>query len=41
MVVGWPIEIDGRKQHAGSAVFSADGRLLAAARALMIEPRQA
>ena len=41
VVVGWPIEIDGRKQHAGSAVFSADGRLLAAARALMIEPRQA
>jgi hypothetical protein len=40
VVIGWPIEIDGRKQHAGSALFSADGELLASARALMIEPRQ-
>jgi hypothetical protein len=40
VVIGWPIEIDGRKQHAGSALFSAGGELLAAARALMIEPRQ-
>jgi hypothetical protein len=40
VVIGWPIEIDGRKHHAGSAVFSAGGELLAAARALMIEPRQ-
>lgn len=39
VVIGWPIEIDGRKHHAGSAVFSAGGELLAAARALMIEPR--
>jgi hypothetical protein len=40
VVIGWPIEIDGRKHHAGSALFSADGKLLASARALMIEPRQ-
>ena len=39
VVIGWPIEIDGRKQHAGGAVFSADGALLAAARALLIAPR--
>ena len=41
VVVGWPIEADGRKHHAGSAIFSADGELLARARALMIEPREA
>jgi hypothetical protein len=40
VVIAWPIDVDGRKRHAGSAVFSADGELLAAARALMIEPRQ-
>ena len=39
VVIGWPIEIDGRKYHAGGAVFSADGALLAAARALLIAPR--
>jgi len=39
VVIGWPIEVEGRKHHAGSAVFSAEGQLLAAARALMIEPR--
>jgi len=41
VVIGWPIEIDGRKQHAGSAILSAAGEVLAAARALMIEPRSA
>jgi hypothetical protein len=41
VVIGWPIEIDGRKHHAGSALFTAEGELLAAARALMIEPRAA
>jgi hypothetical protein len=40
VVIGWPIEIDGRKHHAGSALFSAGGELLASARVLMIEPRQ-
>jgi hypothetical protein len=39
VVVAWPIEFDGRKHHAGSAVFDADGELLAVARALLIEPR--
>lgn len=39
VVIGWPIAIDGRKYHSGSAVFSSDGTLLAAARALLIGPR--
>lgn len=39
VVVAWPIEADGRKLHAGSALFSAEGELLAAARALMIVAR--
>jgi hypothetical protein len=39
VVIGWPIAIDGRKYHAGSAIFSRDGALLAAARALLIAPR--
>jgi hypothetical protein len=39
VVIGWPIEIDGRKQHAGSALFTAGGELLAAARALLVAPR--
>jgi hypothetical protein len=39
VIIGWPVAVDGRKQHAGSAVFSADGALLAAARALLIAPR--
>ena len=41
VVLGWPIERDGRKHHAGSAVFSAAGEPLAIARALMIEARPA
>lgn len=40
VVLAWPIEADGRKHHAGSAVLSADGEVLARARALLIEPRQ-
>lgn len=39
VVIGWPIEIDGRKAHAGSAVLSAEGDVLAVARALLIELR--
>jgi hypothetical protein len=39
VVIGWPIETDGRKRHAGSAVVSPDGEALAVARALLIEPR--
>jgi hypothetical protein len=39
VVIAWPIEVDGRKHHAGSALLSADGETLAVARALLIEPR--
>jgi hypothetical protein len=41
VVIGWPIEFDGRKHQAGSAVLSADGKILASARALLIAPREA
>ena len=40
VVIAWPIESDGRKRHAGSAVLSRDGEALAVARALLIEPRE-
>lgn len=40
VVVGWPIAVDGRKHHAGGAIFAADGALLAAARALLVAPRR-
>lgn len=39
VVMAWPIGIDGRKGYAGSAVVSADGDVLALARALLIELR--
>ena len=39
-MIAWPIEIDGRKRHAGSAVLTAEGEVLATARALLVEPRQ-
>jgi hypothetical protein len=39
VIVSWPIEVDGRKFHSGAALFTADGALLAAARALLIAPR--
>jgi hypothetical protein len=39
VVIGWPIEVDGRKVHAGSAVLSGEGEPMAVARALMIEAR--
>jgi hypothetical protein len=39
VAIGWPIERDGRKHHAGSAILTADGEPLAVARALMIELR--
>ena len=38
VVVGWRIGEDGRKRHAGSALFAADGELLAAARSTWIVP---
>jgi hypothetical protein len=37
VVIAWPLEIDGRKHHAGSAVLSPAGVPLAIARALLIE----
>jgi len=37
VVVAWPIERDGRKHHAGSAVLSAQGEPLATAHALLID----
>ena len=40
VVIAWPIEADGRKRHAGSAVLTAEGKVLAVARALLIEPRE-
>jgi hypothetical protein len=39
VVIAWPLESDGRKQHAGAAVLSAGGDPLAVAHALLIEPR--
>jgi len=39
VAIAWPIDSEGRKQHAGSAALSGDGETLAAARALLIEPR--
>lgn len=39
VAMAWPIAVDGRKRHAGAAVLSASGEVLAAARALLVEPR--
>ncbi len=39
VVIAWPIEVDGRKRLAGSAVLSSSGTALALARVLLIEPR--
>lgn len=39
VTIGWPISRDGRKSEGGSAVFTADGELLARARGLWIELR--
>lgn len=39
VVIGWPIRADGRKLHAGSALFDATGRVLARSRQLWIIPR--
>jgi hypothetical protein len=38
VVVGWPLGEDGRKRYAGTALFTADGELLARARATWIVP---
>jgi hypothetical protein len=39
-LVSWPIEVDGRKRHAGAALFDAHGELLGRSRALWIELRR-
>jgi hypothetical protein len=39
VVIGWPIEAEGRKRRAGSAVTTSDGELLAVADALLVEAR--
>jgi hypothetical protein len=39
-LVSWPLAVDGRKRHAGAALFDAEGELLALARALWIELRR-
>jgi hypothetical protein len=39
VAIGWPIEAEGRKRRAGSAVLTADGELLAVADALLVEAR--
>ena len=39
VLISWPLEVDGRKRHAGAALFSSHGRLLAVSRALWIELR--
>lgn len=41
MVIAWPINSDGRKRHAGSALLTGGGGVLAVARVLVIEPRAA
>ncbi|MFZ1624363.1 MAG: hypothetical protein WAU48_06205 [Gammaproteobacteria bacterium] len=37
IVLGWPLQTEGRKHLAGSAVFSAEGALIARAKAVWIE----
>ncbi|HEY3731146.1 MAG TPA: hypothetical protein VGL28_07785 [Steroidobacteraceae bacterium] len=39
IVIGWRIEVSGRKYQVGTALFDYDGDLCARARALWIEPR--
>ncbi len=41
IVAAWPLSSEGRKHRGGSAVYHADGRLIARSEALWIEPRQA
>jgi len=36
VVAGWPIAIDGRKLHAGTAIYSGPGELCALARAVWV-----
>ena len=40
VVVAWPLGEDGRKLHAGTALYAADGELLALARQTWIAPKE-
>ena len=40
IVAAWPLGEDGRKRHAGTALFSAEGELLALARQTWIAPKE-
>lgn len=40
-IVSWPIELDGRKRHAGAALHNEAGELVAVSRALWIELKPA
>jgi hypothetical protein len=40
VLVSWPLAVDGRKRHAGCALFDAGGELLGLSRALWIELRR-
>jgi hypothetical protein len=39
VVVGWPLDTEGRKHGAGTALFAHDGELLGLAKALWVEPK--
>lgn len=41
VVIGWPVASEGRKHRTGTAVFAADGRLVARAEATWVVLRQA
>jgi hypothetical protein len=40
VVIAWPIVFDGRKHHAGSAVLTAAGEVVARSHALLVAPRE-
>jgi hypothetical protein len=40
VVVGWPLDAEGRKRNAGTALYGAEGDVLAVSRQLWIEPRR-
>lgn len=40
VVVGWPLDSDGRKRNAATALYGADGTPIAVSRQLWIEPRR-
>ncbi len=40
VVAAWPLDQDGRKRHAATALYGADGTVLAVSRQLWIEPRR-